>query len=76
MVFIGTKGVAAEDVLDAHAGRSIQGFGSTKSLSTLLKARFASCMAVWKSWSFYVNAEFKTKTAFAVSQIAIFGPAK
>ena len=34
-------------------------------------------MAVWNYWSFDVNAEFKTKTAFdAVSQIAIFGPAK
>ena len=34
-------------------------------------------MAVLKDWSFDVNAEFKTKTALdAVSQVAIFGPAK
>ena len=34
-------------------------------------------MAVLKYWSCDVNAEFKAKTALdAVSQIAIFGPAK
>ena len=34
-------------------------------------------MAVLKYWSFDVNAEFKEKTALdALSQIAIFGPAK